>query len=156
MPPPTANALLKVLEEPPHRTMFVLCTTAPEQLLPTIRSRCQRIRFGSGIPVVEVDPSRAARIAALADELASDAPDLTLPVRVAESKGDAAPVLVVAAQRLHARAHEAAARGDVAEARRASKRAQAVLSWHIAVSIHNANPQLAIDALMVQLSELAP
>ena len=34
--PPAANALLKTLEEPPARTLFVLCTTAPEQLLPTI------------------------------------------------------------------------------------------------------------------------
>jgi len=156
MAPPAANALLKTLEEPPRRTMFVLCTTAPEQLLPTIRSRCQRIRFGSGSPTAELDDARAARIASLADELASDAPDLSLPVRVAEAKGDAGPVLVAAAQRLHARAHEAATRGDVVEARRASKRAQAVASWHIAVTVHNANPQLAIDALMVQLGELAP
>ena len=37
MAPPAANALLKTLEEPPARTLFVLCTTAPEQLLPTIR-----------------------------------------------------------------------------------------------------------------------
>ena len=156
MAPPAANALLKTLEEPPPRTLFVLCTTAPEQLLPTIRSRCQRIRFTGGSATADADAARAARIAALADELASDAPDLSLPVRVAEAKGDAGPVLVAAAQRLHARAHDAAARGEIAEARRASKRAQAVLSWHIAVSIHNANPQLAIDALMVQLGELAP
>ena len=43
--PATANALLKTLEEPPLRTHFVLCTTAPDQLLPTIRSRCQRLSF---------------------------------------------------------------------------------------------------------------
>src|SRR5437660_264263 len=48
MAPPAANALLKTLEEPPARTLFVLCTTAPEQLLPTIRSRCQRVRFAAG------------------------------------------------------------------------------------------------------------
>ncbi|MEN9538532.1 MAG: hypothetical protein RLZZ126_767 [Pseudomonadota bacterium] len=36
-----ANALLKTLEEPPGSTRFVLATEAADQLLPTIRSRCQ-------------------------------------------------------------------------------------------------------------------
>lgn len=40
-----ANAFLKLLEEPPPRTVFVLTTSRPEQLLPTIVSRCQRLRF---------------------------------------------------------------------------------------------------------------
>jgi DNA polymerase-3 subunit delta' len=152
MAPPAANALLKTLEEPPARTLFVLCTTAPEQLLPTIRSRCQRVRFGGGSPVASADPARAERIAALGEELARDVPDPTLPQRVAEGKGDAAPVLVAAAQRLHARAHEAAAAGDVATARRAAKRAETILSWHTAVAVHNASPALAIEAVIAQLA----
>lgn len=41
-----ANALLKNLEEPPARTLFVLIVHAPGGLLPTIRSRCQLIRMG--------------------------------------------------------------------------------------------------------------
>jgi DNA polymerase-3 subunit delta' len=36
-----ANALLKSLEEPPKRTVFLLVSSAPERLLPTIRSRCR-------------------------------------------------------------------------------------------------------------------
>ena len=40
-----ANALLKNLEEPPQRTLFVLITHSLGSLLPTIRSRCQLIRF---------------------------------------------------------------------------------------------------------------
>ncbi len=39
------NALLKTLEEPPEHVVFILCTTEPEKLLPTIRSRCQRYDF---------------------------------------------------------------------------------------------------------------
>lgn len=37
----TANALLKSLEEPPQGCTFLLCSSAPRMLLPTIRSRCQ-------------------------------------------------------------------------------------------------------------------
>lgn len=47
------NALLKVLEEPPPATCFVLVTSRPDALLPTIRSRCPRIRFGT-LPTAEV------------------------------------------------------------------------------------------------------
>ena len=39
------NALLKTLEEPPAASMFVLVTSRPDLLLPTVRSRCQRLRF---------------------------------------------------------------------------------------------------------------
>jgi len=39
------NALLKVLEEPPHTSHIVLLTSRPGMLLPTIHSRCQMIRF---------------------------------------------------------------------------------------------------------------
>src|SRR5437764_4998095 len=39
------NALLKTLEEPPEHVKFILATTEPEKLLPTILSRCQRYDF---------------------------------------------------------------------------------------------------------------
>jgi DNA polymerase-3 subunit delta' len=41
-----ANALLKVLEEPPLNTVFVLVSDQPRRLLPTIRSRCTRLDIG--------------------------------------------------------------------------------------------------------------
>ncbi len=41
------NILLKALEEPPAGTYIVLVTSNEERLLPTIRSRCQRVGFGS-------------------------------------------------------------------------------------------------------------
>lgn len=39
------NALLKTLEEPPSHVVFILCTTDPQKVLETIRSRCQRFDF---------------------------------------------------------------------------------------------------------------
>lgn len=40
-----ANALLKLLEEPPGQSLFLLVSHAPGRLLPTIRSRCRRLDF---------------------------------------------------------------------------------------------------------------
>ena len=48
-----ASTLLKVLEEPPGNTVFILVTANPEGVLPTIRSRCQRINF-SLVPAGEL------------------------------------------------------------------------------------------------------
>ena len=52
----SANAMLKTIEEPPPRTIVLLVTAAADDLLPTIRSRCQRIDFD---PVAD-DVLRAA------------------------------------------------------------------------------------------------
>ncbi|MGQ3489079.1 DNA polymerase III subunit delta' [Roseovarius pacificus] len=41
-----ANALLKMLEEPPARTVLLLVSHQPSRLLPTIRSRCRELRLG--------------------------------------------------------------------------------------------------------------
>jgi DNA polymerase-3 subunit delta' len=43
--PNAANALLKILEEPPSETLFLLVSHRPGGLLPTIRSRCQQLPF---------------------------------------------------------------------------------------------------------------
>jgi len=43
--PAAANSFLKTLEEPPAGTIFILITSAIHQLLPTVLSRCQRLRF---------------------------------------------------------------------------------------------------------------
>lgn len=40
-----SNALLKTFEEPPNYVKFILCTTNPEKILPTIRSRCQILKL---------------------------------------------------------------------------------------------------------------
>lgn len=50
----SANALLKILEEPPRTSHIVLITARPAILLPTIRSRCQVVRF-SPLSVAEIE-----------------------------------------------------------------------------------------------------
>lgn len=51
-----ANALLKILEEPPRKSLLLLLTHAPGKLLPTIRSRCMRLRLE---PLGRTDMQRA-------------------------------------------------------------------------------------------------
>jgi DNA polymerase III subunit delta' len=48
------NALLKTLEEPPRSSSFVLITSRPDSLLPTVLSRCPVLRF-SRLPIAEVE-----------------------------------------------------------------------------------------------------
>jgi DNA polymerase III subunit delta' len=48
----SANALLKILEEPPPRAILLLVCSAPGRLLPTIRSRCRRLRLA---PLADAD-----------------------------------------------------------------------------------------------------
>ena len=68
------NALLTTLEEPPDATVIVLCADDEDRLLPTIRSRCARIRLGPvGVAPIEellgergvAEPPAAARLARL-------------------------------------------------------------------------------------------
>lgn len=55
--PNAANALLKVLEEPPQRSLFLLVSHSPARLLPTIRSRCRKLALR---PLSPDDVVRAA------------------------------------------------------------------------------------------------
>ena len=73
-----ANALLKMLEEPPARTTLLLISHQPSRLLPTIRSRCRELRLHTLPPevmaqaldqaqiIAPTDPSALAALAALA------------------------------------------------------------------------------------------
>jgi len=58
--PQASNALLKVLEEPPARALFLIASHAPGRLLATIRSRCRRLMLR---PLGEADVARAAATA---------------------------------------------------------------------------------------------
>ena len=52
------SALLKTLEEPPSASIFLLVSSLPDALLPTVRSRCPRLRFG---PLAPGEVAGAAR-----------------------------------------------------------------------------------------------
>ena len=66
MNPNAANALLKVLEEPPPRAILFLVTHAPGRLLPTIRSRCRQLKL-SALEPATVDALLAQRLPDLSD-----------------------------------------------------------------------------------------
>lgn len=70
------SAILKTLEEPPAGTTIILCADEEERLLPTIRSRCARVRLGPmGVRDIETvlaeqgvaDAPTAARLARITD-----------------------------------------------------------------------------------------
>ncbi|MBI3275279.1 MAG: DNA polymerase III subunit delta', partial [Methylocystis sp.] len=54
----SANALLKLIEEPPERALFLIVAHQPGRLLPTIRSRCRKLALG---PLSEADVASAVR-----------------------------------------------------------------------------------------------
>ncbi|MEM9490587.1 MAG: DNA polymerase III subunit [Myxococcota bacterium] len=161
-----ANALLKTLEEPPARTHFVLATTAPEQLLPTIRSRCQRINFAA-LPV-ELRAELAAgdddsaeqvmdHIATLHRAIhSSDLAAVTTAAAESSSKKDnLGPILIGLAERLHSEARQAATAGQLDRAVVASRRAMAVLEAQRAIA-QQAHGQLTVEAMLMSLRRVLP
>jgi len=62
-----ANRLLKTLEEPPAFAHFILLAPTPRELLPTIASRCQQVRFDPLPPARIEERLRSERALALAD-----------------------------------------------------------------------------------------
>ncbi len=74
------NALLKTLEEPPPHVIFVLATTDPQKVPPTVLSRCQRFDFK---PVATTDLVRHLRTVSQREELAVDDAALEFVARLA-------------------------------------------------------------------------
>jgi len=76
--PSAANALLKILEEPPRQSLFLLVSHAPARVLPTIQSRCRKLALR---PLAASDVIRAAAEAAT---IAIDDPALAEAAEAAE------------------------------------------------------------------------
>lgn len=206
--PEAANALLKTLEEPRPNITFVLLAERPEQLLTTIRSRCQRLRFfplpalvlehvleregvaedrrGAAVALAEGRADRALALArdGVAEELFESALriDRTLALRdpgrfveLAEelAKRDDLLLLIetlaavyrdlsvralgLPAEKLRFRALRQDRAAELAEralpARVAATRV-GLLAELPELLARNANPQIALDHLFVQLAEL--
>jgi DNA polymerase-3 subunit delta' len=82
-----ANALLKVLEEPPRQSLFLLVSHAPARVLPTIQSRCRKL---------PLRPLAAGDVIAAAAEAAQPAPDdASLADAAAASEGSVARALTL-------------------------------------------------------------
>jgi DNA polymerase-3 subunit delta' len=116
MNPNAANALLKLLEEPPTGAMLLLTCHAPGLLPPTIRSRCRRLRLAPlaaqtteallGRYLPDVEPEARTRLAALAEGSPGRA------LALAEGEG---PVMAALVARILARPPNAAAALSVAD-----------------------------------------
>jgi DNA polymerase-3 subunit gamma/tau len=76
------NALLKVVEEPPPHLVFIFCTTAPDKVLPTVRSRCQTFLFAR--PRL---PELVALLRRVAGGEGFDVPDAALALIARSAKG---------------------------------------------------------------------
>jgi DNA polymerase-3 subunit delta' len=123
-----ANALLKTLEEPPPYVVLLLLTDNPSQVLPTISSRCQPVRF---------DPLPAAQLADRLQARGIDPETATACARLSLGDGERALTLALtpelrarteafARAPLHGRAHqEQAWRPLLDQARRAGAAAKA-------------------------------
>lgn len=158
----SANALLKTLEEPPARTHFVLSTTSPQKLLPTIRSRCQRINFAA-LPAdlraqLDSDSEAAATLDALdalvqALRQATKQHDFDSLHKAAseasstDNKQHLGPALDLLAERLHHDACVAAKDRDLDRAAVLGRQAMAVLDTRAALA-QSAHAQIALEALL--------
>ncbi|WP_291861588.1 DNA polymerase III subunit delta' [Bradyrhizobium sp.] len=76
--PNAANALLKILEEPPRQSLFLLVSHAPARVLPTIQSRCRKL------PLRPLATSDVVAAAAAAADIAVDDPALGEAAEAAE------------------------------------------------------------------------
>ena len=85
--PNAANALLKILEEPPQQSLFLLVSHSPARVLPTIQSRCRKL------PLRPLSPEDVVRAAAEAAEISADDP--ALAEAAAASEGSVARALTL-------------------------------------------------------------
>ena len=109
--PSGANALLKMLEEPPANTLFFLVSHAPGRLLPTIRSRCRTLNFNA------LDDDAMASILDLKTELSAPERDKVIAMSFG-SAGRALAFAELGLAKLEEQALAILRQGDPTNARR--------------------------------------
>ena len=155
---PAANALLKTLEEPPPRTTFILSSSSADQLLPTIRSRCQRVKF---LPLsadlqatLAGEEEQAERLRHLADSIEgslqkNDFPSLFSAAKAcSEDRKEIPAVLRLVMARLHQKAIIAIKKNETHKARSLAAQIDHCKSAHIGISKHNNHGQLSLETLL--------
>ncbi len=163
---PAANALLKTLEEPPEDTHFVLATRAPEQLLPTIRSRCQQFVFASSTSGEEEpqdgDEQTKQQIAdAIASlHLAMTTETLASRLQAAQEVGSDRSIALAAlrayGRQIREQALTAFQDGDRARAVKLAKAGHVLLTAETPLTEHNCHPQLTIEGLLQTAQPVSP
>jgi len=146
------NALLRILEEPPPATTFVLVTASPSGLAATVRSRCQRVAFPAE-RAPEPDPALAEKLAALPRQGIPELLDWAEEFRGARAVAAAGvmELLGAAAAWLHAGvARDAAQAGALGPRLEAWQTLQACRK---ALAQRNANPQLVAERALLALRE---
>jgi DNA polymerase-3 subunit delta' len=118
MVPQAQNALLKTLEEPPSASVFLLVSSLPDALLPTVRSRCPQLRFAA-LPVADLVTvlMRDHKLDAAEARAAADAADGSVGGALAASSTDVVEARQTAARLLGqvARGSDPARRIDAAK-----------------------------------------
>ncbi|HZS61862.1 MAG TPA: hypothetical protein VFA43_21505 [Gemmatimonadaceae bacterium] len=139
-----ANAFLKALEEPPADTTIILTTSAPDALLPTIRSRVVLIRV-TGVPAKnEIDAG------ALLNAESRDLYRVALRQGAAGARGAFAERLDAWTAGLHARMRDAIARGETDRAQRTIEQITRVEQAKDLLE-NNVNPQLITAVLLMEM-----
>jgi DNA polymerase-3 subunit delta' len=156
------NALLRLLEEPPPRTTVVLVGASAAGLLPTVRSRCQRLRFVPPRAERLIGPDAPEAVRALAARL-ERLGDARLPVLLdwAEAYRGARAEAASGVQELLATA-SAWLRDRAVVAARAGRRAfrpeldafARLQACRKALAQRNANPQMVAERALLALREV--
>lgn len=146
---PAANALLKVLEEPPAPALFILVTEKRFSLPPTVLSRCQLVRVAEPGVAPDADWDEAARLA-LERAAAGDAGflDAAVGVMTLVGEGDLVPFLDALERELHRRLRSESAAGAAHATARLGPAIDAVEDARGALAYH-ANARLTLEALLI-------
>jgi len=151
------NALLRILEEPPPQTTLVLATATATGLLPTVRSRCQRVRLEADSAAAQQDPGREAlrkRLDGIATAAIPELLDWASEYRGARAAivGDVETLLETASLWIRDRVATSVFETE-ADVTRDLDAFQTLGDCRKTLSQRNANPQMVVERALLALRE---